>query len=404
MFARFDFGALDSVHARLAELTRDLEPASLDGPAAKRLLAAAVAVERLAGALKHAAVRRVETSGAWAAGSHRSAGVFVAAVAGTTVGAARRLLETAAQLDALPATDAANRAGELSPEQLRAVTGAASVAPHREGHLLDTAARTDLRSLREEAERVAATADPEALEAAYAKAKAERHVRMWTEGYVGHIKLETTLDAYAAIKAVLDDQTRRVFRRARREGRREPFEAYAADAFAELVCAGAPGHGTKRARGRNVALHVCVDLEALRRGDARDGETCEIPGIGPVPVAVAREYLGHAFLTMVIRKGVDIATVAHLGRYIPAELRTALYLRGVECTVAECANRGYLEWDHRRDHAKRGLTSFENLAPMCRPCHTKKTAGWVLGPPDPCTGKRTLTRPAHRNHDPPEAA
>ena len=50
--------------------------------------------------------------------------------------------------------------------------------------------------------------------------------------------------------------------------------------------------------------------------------------------------LGEAFLTFVIKKGKDITTVAHLGRHIPAELRTALVVSGRECDVEGCDNRG----------------------------------------------------------------
>ena len=64
--------------------------------------------------------------------------------------------------------------------------------------------------------------------------------------------------------------------------------------------------------------------------------------------------IGSAFLTAVVRKGKDITTVAHLGRYIPVELQTALVVQGHECEIAGCGLRGYLERDHIHDHAKRG--------------------------------------------------
>ena len=39
------------------------------------------------------------------------------------------------------------------------------------------------------------------------------------------------------------------------------------------------------------------------RGNALPGETCEIPGVGPVNVEWVRSLLGDAFLTAVIKKG-----------------------------------------------------------------------------------------------------
>jgi hypothetical protein len=35
-------------------------------------------------------------------------------------------------------------------------------------------------------------------------------------------------------------------------------------------------------------VHVWVDYDGLMRGSTAEGEHCEIPGLGPVPVAVAR--------------------------------------------------------------------------------------------------------------------
>ena len=40
-----------------------------------------------------------------------------------------------------------------------------------------------------------------------------------------------------------------------------------------------------------------------------------------------RSLLGDAFLTVVIKKGKDITTVAHLGRHVIAEVQTALSSR-----------------------------------------------------------------------------
>jgi hypothetical protein len=145
-------------------------------------------------------------------------------------------------------------------------------------------------------------------------------------------------------------------------------------------------------------VHVLVDHDALTRGEARDGETCEIPGVGPVDAQWVRSLLGEAFLTAIVKKGKDISTVAHLGRHIPAEVRTALIVGGRECVVEGCSNRGYLELDHSEvDYAKDGPTALWNLDWECSVHHRLKTQGWRLGPPDPTTGKRRLDPPAAGN-------
>ena len=101
-------------------------------------------------------------------------------------------------------------------------------------------------------------------------------------------------------------------------------------------------------------------------------------------------------MTAIIKKGKDITTVAHFGRHIPAELRTAMIVSGRECSIEGCSGREYLELDHCEiDYGQGGPTARFNLAWLCSIHHTRKTQGWTLGPPDPITGKRKLTPPHH---------
>jgi hypothetical protein len=168
---------------------------------------------------------------------------------------------------------------------------------------------------------------------------------------------------------------------------RESLDRYAADAFADAVLGDQP-------KGAVPRVHVVIDHGALVRGNALPGERCEIPGVGPVHAGWARGLLGQAFVTAIVQKGRDILTVAHLGRHVPAEVRTAMLVGGRECSIDGCHQRGYLERDHTVEVAKGGPTATWNLAWLCRPHHTRKTKGWVLGAPDPVTGKRTLSAPS----------
>ena len=135
---------------------------------------------------------------------------------------------------------------------------------------------------------------------------------------LGALRGENTQPAslleYAALKR---------FREARRSGALESQDACAADAFAEAVL----GDPAEAARS-DYTVHVVIEHEALARGHALPGETCEIPGVGPVNVEWVRELLGSAFVTAIVKKGKDIATVAHFGRHIPVELRTAMIVSG----------------------------------------------------------------------------
>jgi hypothetical protein len=144
-------------------------------------------------------------------------------------------------------------------------------------------------------------------------------------------------------------------------------------------------------------VHVVIDHSALVRGHALGGEQCEIPGVGPVNVPWVRSLIGDAFITAVVKKGKDITTVAHFGRHIPAELRTALIVGGRECVVEGCRCRGYLEIDHQDlDFAQGGPAAMWNLGWMCIQHHRMKSRGWTLDPPDPITGKRRLCPPLAR--------
>jgi 5-methylcytosine-specific restriction endonuclease McrA len=160
-----------------------------------------------------------------------------------------------------------------------------------------------------------------------------------------------------------------IFRTRRAGEEHEPHDAYAADVFANAFLHPAELPAAK------VTTHLVMDHSILALGDALPGAKCEIPGVGPVNAQWARDLLGESFLTFVIKKGKDITTVAHFGRHIPAELRTALVVSGRECDVEGCHNRGYLEIDHSHPVAKGGLTSWQNLRWLCYLHHKRKTQG-----------------------------
>ena len=63
-------------------------------------------------------------------------GNWMASITGTTVGRAKATIETAAQLDSLPSTEAALRSGALSDVQVDAITTAATANPRAERSLL----------------------------------------------------------------------------------------------------------------------------------------------------------------------------------------------------------------------------------------------------------------------------
>jgi hypothetical protein len=118
------------------------------------------------------------------------------------------------------------------------------------------------------------------------------------------------------------------------------------------------------------SVHLRVDLAALRRGQLDEGESCEIPGVGPVPIETAREVLGDAIMHLVITKGADIASITNLGRTMRAPLRRAVIERDQTCVVPGCDVRNGLEIDHRIiPVVENGETALWNLARLCRHHH-----------------------------------
>ncbi len=183
------------------------------------------------------------------------------------------------------------------------------------------------------------------------------------------------------------DQT---FRHARAEGRREPAEAYAFDAATELLTSA--GDGPAAPAGADAKIIVRVDHSALVRGRAVAGETCEIAGVGPIPVGTVREWLDDAFIAVVLTKGQDVQKVVHLGRRFTATQRTALQWQDPICARQGCSNRLRLEYDHFEDWAHTHTTRVPAARRFCHPCHQLKSAGWQVSQPD-ANGQCTFTPP-----------
>lgn len=114
-----------------------------------------------------------------------------------------------------------------------------------------------------------------------------------------------------------------------------------------------------------------IEHAALVRGWIEGEETCEIAGLGPVPVRVARELLGESILKLIITRGRD-ANVTHLGRGPTVAQRVALLWRQPRCSVRGCAGR-HIQIDHRDDWARTRHTRLDELDPLCNFHHDLKT-------------------------------
>ena len=441
---------------------------------------------------------RASESGEWRRRGARSPAHDLAQRSGTTVAAAADALEAARRLGELPVLAGAARRGEVSAQQVAAIADAATAAPGAEAALVASSKHSSLAELRDECARTKAAARPDEAEARHAEIHRTRRLRTFTdrEG-AWNLSVRTVAEVGAEFMVVLRAFEERIFRRARAEGRRESFEAYGADALAEMVRVAAAA-GRSRAAGRTKAgeraadggadgpaaegaagategeapgpaegdgpgpsvaydegaahrgadgagrggddsaaaalrgaertgkaggpadgpgsatddddddagigpavaskVIVRVDFDALVRGFPSEGEVCEIPGIGPVPVSVVRAMLasGNAVLAVVVTKGVDVVNVAHLGRRATAHQLSALQWRDPECPALGCSEKAFLEIDHREDWAETKITLLGLLQRPCKHHHSKKTReGWAFVPG---VGKRPMVPPDDPRH------
>ena len=381
---------LRTVEKAIADLRRvvdQVEPERLRGPDAARLFEAFAEAERLCAAGKLLAARRIDASNVWREDGHRTLAAWVAEKTGTGLGAAIGTVETALALEALPGTEGALRAGRLSEMQTREIAAAARRRPEAEAVLIQAAETKTLNGLKEQCRKVKATCSDEV--GAYEAIRRARYLRHWTDAS-GAVRLDARLtpDDGARVVAAVEAYANEVFEEARRAGRREPTEAYAADALvaiADGASARSPDVG-----GRAV-VHVRVDHSAFVRGRAEPGETCEIPGVGPIPVATARRFADDGIIHAIVTDGTDVTAVAHLGRTIPARLRTALVERDPQCAVPRCGGRLGLEIDHIVPFAEGGSTTKDNLVRLCHWHHYLKTHhGYRIGGKP---GQRTWSSP-----------
>jgi hypothetical protein len=413
---------LHEVRDGLRGAAAEFDPALVSGADASTVVELCAEIEHLAAGTRMLAAGRVADTGAWRSSGERSAAHWLARAAGTGVGEAVSTLQTSEKLHHLAATRKAVQQGELSPRQAQLVASAAAADPSAEQALLAAAEQESLGELRDRSLRTRAAAqhDERGRHQAVHRSRHFRH-RVEADGaWIGTIR--NTPEVGALLVAAINDLRRGIFERARRDGQREPSEAYDADAVAELARrhlaqrhgmpvepaspavepslfapdatgaaapdsasgidapAVAPGGGTaapidrsrataveevlltasprsatsppdearecgtspaqapaieapasgepsscagsgpsppaaRRNTGSRCSLIARADHTAVLRGETRPGETCEITGIGPIPVHVLRQLLPHSFLAVVVTDDADeVQTVAHLGR------------------------------------------------------------------------------------------
>ena len=357
-------GGLASIKAELSAVAEGFDADGLLTSEAEAVVAEATAIVNVASTIRMLAAKRVAASAAWRHRGHRSAADWFASQTKSSVGEAKGALETAEKLDACPRVAEQARQGKLTPAQAEALTKAVSVDPSAEETLLRTAARDGLGTLKDQCRAVALSKDD--VGERTGRIHRERSVTHWTDAE-GAFRLAAKLtpEAGATVLGALAPFEKAAFEAARKDGRHEPHEAYLADALVELARSSLSGVTSTEVKSRKPSFTVLVDLEALLRGHAKAGETCEIPGVGPIPVARLYDLAPEAFWHVLVTRGRDIRSYCAMSRYIPTMLKVALAARDRECAVAGCNRTEGLEIDHVIPVEDGGPTTYTNLEQKC---------------------------------------
>ncbi len=389
--------AVGELVAGMEAVLRDLDPESLGGPESLALFGLFHRIERLGAAGKALCARQMAASQAWFSGGHRSPCHLMAEVTGSSVRHAVDLLEAAEAMKALPATEAKFRSGSLTEAQAIEVASAAVADPASEAELLALAELDSFLELQRGAARVraAATDDDERQRRAHRR----RQFRHWVD-VEGSFRFSGSLtpEAGAVLMAGMEPHRQALARRAAesdkgKRRRRDGDGAVAADALVEMArCATGSQPGDPLRPTPAAVIHVRVDHAALVRGHTKRGEVCEVAGVGPVTVGFVHRLVGDAVVAALLVEDGQVLKVAHLGRVIPAQVRTALVERDQVCVVPGCAVDADLEIDHIRPISVGGRSELANLCRLCRFHHYLKTHhGWRIAR----AGKRWLWEGPH---------
>ena len=396
---------MDACVAQFEAAVAGLESVAGEVPDAASMVECLVPLERRLVAVRAGLSARAAAQGAHERGGDKDEAAWLARTTGVSKRQAKVQLETQRRLEELPVLRQAQQEGALSPAQVELAARAAEADPSQQNRLVGTAASEDLKGLKDECDRIIATADDDPG-ATYRRVKKCRSVRFWADhDCTHHLMASGTADAIGAIKSRVLKQADAWLRQANKNGEPELYEAYCFDALHQLVNRD-PDEGDNE-QPKIVPpkrdLLFMIDLAAYRRGKTLSGETCQLAGIGPIPVEVAAELDADPFIKAVIKDGTDVRIVVHYGRHVPAELRTALEAKGMRCAVPGCSNCTYLEIDHgnpsgslefrlRRnvpplqDYADAGPLAIWNAQWLCPYHHRLKTQGLLhldLPPPAP---------------------
>ena len=389
----------------LSKVVKRIDPDSVPLSQAFQFWQACDLIGRYGSNAAMALARRVDESDSWKKAGCASPDQFRARAGGIGLGDAKRQGKASRQLEDLPDTRDAMREGQLSPEQVELIADAAEANPAAEHDLIDSASKKGVKDLKDDCGRAKQQADRDP-DATRRRVRGERRF-----GIAGRTDSSAALygngptDEAAVLDAALQPIVDRFYRERRGTPEQAERQAYMWDALMEIVRgrvdspAPATGDDTatgKRSRTRPDYLAILrIDMAALIRGWVEGDETCEIPGLGPVPISRAREMLSDSSIRLVITKGIDVANYTYLGRGPNAAQDIALLWSQGVCQNIACSHR-HRERDHRDPHADVRCSELAIFDDLCDFDHDLETyQGWALVDG---TGRRAFVAPTDPRH------
>lgn len=182
---------------------------------------------------------------------------------------------------------------------------------------------------------------------------------------------------------------------------RRSLDELRADVLCDLLIDGAaPAHP---AAVRGIRATVSVTVPALTLLDGRGTGPATVEGIGPIPLARARELCGSATDWLRVLTHPETGMVVSVGRdryRPPPALRRLARWRAERCMAPGCGMpAARCQIDHTVAWEHGGSTSLRNLAPLCQGHHTiKHHGGWIVRQVDGSGGALEWISPMGRRY------
>lgn len=336
-------GSLTELRDATASLLAQLEPRTMTPDEAASATELLAETGRAIAGSKALCAARASESTVWKQAGDRSAAHWLARLDGSSVARGGICLDAAKAAAENSRLGDAIRSGNVSLDAAGEIASVGRYAPSQVEPMLDMSADCSLAELRNRAREIRARSRGPREAEARDRARRARYARRQADGDgAARLVLGSSVEDIALLEAAAQPYREAAFELARQEGRHEPAEALAFDAYAlalrsalaeaapeseeQTLEPAEPGatpihhdHNDDRplALPHSAPSRVWVcDHSALSRGFGVVDERCELSGVGPVPVASVVEILdsGAAIGVVTTSASGSVQRVARIAR------------------------------------------------------------------------------------------